>query len=300
MNIGLHDSDKSGFPNLALMKISAWHKSQGDTVEWFNALVGGYDKVYSSKVFNFTPEDKHLPRDTIKGGVGYGLYNKLERHIEHICPDYDLYDGIDYSLGFTTRGCIRDCYWCFVPEKEGKIKLNANIDEFLRHDKLVLMDNNILAHAHGLRQLSEVADRGIKVDCNQGIDARLINEKVAKLFARIKWLRPVRLACDSIEQIGSVFEAVKLLRWHNVTPRKYSCYVIVDDVKIAREIVYFLKGIDIDPHCQPYRDKNGTAPTKKQRDFARWVDHKATYNSTTWEDYGKKPPEIDGRQEKLF
>lgn len=68
MLIGLHDSDNTGFPNYALMKISAWHKAQGDIVEWWNPLYFSYDKVYSSKVFTFTPESPYLPENTVRGG----------------------------------------------------------------------------------------------------------------------------------------------------------------------------------------------------------------------------------------
>lgn len=132
MLIGLHDSDKTKFPNLALMKISAWHKKQGDEVEVFTPeLSNKYDKIYSSKVFAFTAEDNGLPGDerVIKGGTGYKNNSELPEFIEHIMPDYTLYN-LDYSIGFLTRGCVRSCPWCIVPEKEGKIRKNADITEF--------------------------------------------------------------------------------------------------------------------------------------------------------------------------
>ena len=104
MNIGLHDSDATDFPNYALMKISAWHKAQGDNVEWWNPLMT-YDRVYSSKVFTFTPENPYLPENTIKGGTGYGLYNELPPEIDDMFPDYSIYPKVDYAIGFLTRGC---------------------------------------------------------------------------------------------------------------------------------------------------------------------------------------------------
>lgn len=118
MRIGLHDSDNTGFPNYALMKISAWHKARGDTVEWFMPLMR-YDRVYSSKVFTFTQEDPYLPDNTIRGGTGYGLYDKLPDEIDAMYPDYSIYPDCDYAIGFLTRGCIRKCPWCIVPRKEG-------------------------------------------------------------------------------------------------------------------------------------------------------------------------------------
>lgn len=280
----LHDADQTSFPNLALMKLSAWHKANGDDVDWFAPILYGGEKVYSSKVFTFTPEDRYLPDNTQKAGVGYGSTESLPDEIEHICPDYDLY-GLDYSLGFLTRGCIRNCDWCFVPEKEGKIKAHADIEEFVKHKNVVLMDNNVLAHDHGIEQLEKIARLGLKVDFNQGLDARLIDDQVARRLAKIKWLNPIRLSCDHKGQMESVRKAVEALRWHNATPRRYFCYVLVKDVEDAVERVRFLKGIDVDAYAQPYIDKVGTPPTAEQKHFARWVDMKAEYKSRTWEDY---------------
>ena len=91
--IGLHDSDKTDFPNYALMKISAWHKAQGDVVEWWNPLLT-YDMVYSSKVFTFTPENPYLPENTVKGGTGYGIYDELSPEIDKMFPDYSIYPNV--------------------------------------------------------------------------------------------------------------------------------------------------------------------------------------------------------------
>lgn len=286
MLVALHDADKTGFPNLALMKLSAWHKAAGDEVKWFDAMFWQGDKVYSSKAFTFTPEDPYLPEYTEKGGTGYGIKTTLSEEIEHHVPDYDLY-GLDYSLGFLTRGCPRKCEWCFVPEKEGGIRAHADIEEFARHKNVVLMDNNVLAHDHGIEQLEKIARLGLRVDFNQGLDARLIDDQVARRLAKVKWLHPLRLACDHKGQIDSVRRAVELLRWHNVTPRRYFCYVLVKDVPDAVERVRFLKGMDVDAFAQPYIDRHGSPPSDEQRHFSRWVDHKAEYKSRTWEDYRK-------------
>lgn len=303
MRIALHDSDKEEsfhdipeserkvfhksniFPNLALMKLSAWHKSKGDSIEWYRPLeADSYDKVYSSKVFTFTKQDPYLTADAEKGGTGYGLFNNLEDHIEHIMPDYSLYD-IDYSMGFLTRGCMRSCSWCVVPKKEGKIRKNADVEEFLQHKKVVFLDNNVLACDHGIEQLDKIAKLGLQVDFNQGLDARLITGSIPKRLGKIKWLNAVRLACDDISQIESIRKAVEALRWHNVTPRRYFCYVLVKDVGDAIERIKFLKGLDLDPFAQPYIAPDGTPPTRIQKKFARWVNMKATYKSTTWDDY---------------
>ena len=174
-----------------------------------------------------------------------------------------------------------------MPKKEGKIKAHADIEEFARHREVVLMDNNVLAHPHGHNQLDKIARLNLKVDFNQGLDARLIDDYAARRLSKVKWLYPLRLACDSAGQMADVQNAVTKLRWHNTTPRRYFCYVLVKDVPDALERVRFLKGIDVDPFAQPYRDPAGTPPTKDQRDFARWCNHKAVYKTCAWEDYKK-------------
>lgn len=285
MKVCLHDSEKKDYPNLALMKLSAHHKQNGDSVEWFHPLFSKPDLVYSSKVFTFTPASGYLPDHTKKGGTGYDEGSTvLPDDIEHICPDYDLY-GQKQSMGFLTRGCIRKCEGCFVPGKEGMIRANADLDEFVRHNEVILMDNNILACDHGIHQIEKIIKLGLKVDFNQGLDARLIDDSVARLLSKVKWLEPLRLACDSLAMMEPIRKAVELLRWHNTTPTRYSCYVLVKDIESALERVRFLKGMHVDPFVQSYRDKEGTPPTKEQDHFERWANFKSNFKSCAWEDY---------------
>ena len=285
MRIGLVDID-SKIPNLALMKLSAYHKAKGDHVELTMPIFAeSFDLVYSSKVFTWT-ELPALPPNAVIGGTGYDLKIVLPEEVENICPDYLLYPGMDYSLGFLTRGCIRKCPWCLVPEKEGKLRAAADIEDFLRHDKAILMDNNVLASDWGIKQIEKIARLGVRVDFNQGLDARLIDDTVAKLLAKVKWLAPVRLACDTLEMIPDIQKAVEALRWHNVTPRRYSCYVMVkDDLDDALQRIRFLKGLDVDPFVQPYISQNGEQPPKIQKHLARWADLKQIYNRCTWDEY---------------
>lgn len=283
MNIAVHD-DNTGFPNLALMKISAIHKAKGDSVSRFLPLQK-YDAVYSSKVFTFTPEDHYLPENTVKGGTGYGMMETLSEDIEHTCPDYDLY-GNNYSMGFLTRGCIRSCSFCFVPRKEGAIRKHADVEEFLKHRDVVLLDNNVLAHDHGIEQIEKMARMNLRVDFNQGLDARLIDDSIARRLGKLKWLHPLRLACDSHAMIDPVRKSVELLRWHNVTPSQFFCYCLVgNDVEEAVERVRILKGMYVYPFCQPLIGIDGKEPSKVQKDFCRWVNHRAVFRSTTWNDY---------------
>jgi len=282
--IHLHDADGGKFPNLALMKLSAWHKAKGDTVGWYEPLLWA-DMVYSSKVFTWTPEDQQLFSGVQRGGTGYGLETWLPDEAEHSMPDYGLYSST-HSQGFLTRGCPNACPWCIVPSKEGQIRPHADVEEFLAHKDVVLMDNNVLAHPHGIEQIEKMARLGVKVDFNQGLDARLIDDGIARRLAALKWLSPLRLACDRKGQMESIQKAVTLLRWHNVTPRRYFVYTLVKDIPDALERIRFLKGMDLDPFAQPYRDFTTNAePEPEQKAFARWVNMKAAYKTTTWEQY---------------
>jgi hypothetical protein len=286
--IGLIDVDGKHFPNLALMKISAWHKQKGDNVVF--ASLGEYDKLYYSKVFTFTPDfqDGFISgKEVVKGGTGYKNFDKLPDEIEHIQPDYKLYDCVS-AYGFLTRGCIRECSWCVVPKKEGKLVANSDISEFIGNMKsAILMDNNVLASDHGLKQIEKIADMGIKIDFNQGLDARIIagNPDIAKLLARCKWLKPLRMACDTRSQIDSIEKATKLLRDAGCTPKNYFIYCLVKDIDDALSRVDFLKRLNLDPFCQPYINFEDGYVDPELKRFARWVNMKSVFKSVEWEDY---------------
>ncbi len=283
MRIALHKSDSTAFPNLALMKLAAWHRARGDQVEVFNPLpmfAMLYDRVYSSKVFSWTPE-RRLPPTAVKGGTGYDLSATLPDEIEHVCPDYGFY-GLSYSLGFLTRGCTRSCPWCVVPTKEGEIRAHADIEEFCRHREAKLMDNNVLAHPHGIAQIEKMARMGLAVDFNQGLDARLIDAGIARRLGALRWIRFLRLACDQKSQMPEVEKAVRLLRAAGGPYREYWCYVLVKNVDDAHDRVLFLESLKVTPFAQPYRDWKGTLPTRKQRIFARWCDQPRIRKTTPW------------------
>lgn len=295
MNIGLIDVD-SKIPNLALMKISAWHKAWGHTVEWYGGVFDKPDRIYCSKVFTFTPDHQYPLEgiEVVKGGTGYDMRDNGEYKtsfcpiaFNYMCPDYSLYPGMNYSVGFLTRGCPNKCPWCFVWRKEGNIHPVADIEDFCRHKEVVLMDNNVLAHEHGIKQIEKIAKMGIKVDFNQGLDARLIDDSVARLLSKVKWLKPIRLACDTSSQMKYVHKAVELLRWYNARPTAYSCYVLVRPGKVDDAIkrVKFLKGIGVDPFVQPYQPSKGREIPRDEKNLARYVDMKAVFKSVWWENY---------------
>ena len=207
MRIGLIAVDgRGGFPNLALMRLSTWHKRQGDAVDWWNGFER-YDRVYMSKVFTFTPDfDTAInAEEIITGGTGYKDFGNLPPEIEACPPDYTLYPQWKSAIGFLTRGCCRHCEWCVVPQKEGTIHPAATWEEIKRPDsrEMILLDNNVLASDHGLDQIDRMGHEPVWIDFNQGLDARLITPEIARMLARLHWIRFVRLACDTLRNAAS-------------------------------------------------------------------------------------------------
>lgn len=289
MKIGLIDVDgHSGFPNLALMRLSAWHKKQGDSVEWWNGFVH-YDRVYMSKVFTFTPDMETVidADEIIKGGTGYKDYGCLPLEVEETFPDYSIYPSVDYAIGFLTRGCIRRCPWCIVPVKEGDIRPAATWQEIKRPDsrKIIFMDNNVLACSHGLEQIGKMGNKPIWVDFNQGLDARLITREAAGMLARLRWIRFIRMSCDTMEMVQVVEQAAARLKEAGAAGWRLWCYVLVQDVEEAHERVMALDRLGITTFAQPYIDFEGGEPTKKQKHFANWVNRKQAFRSCKWSDF---------------
>lgn len=291
MRIGLIDIDGHNFPNLVLMKLSAWHKVQGDTVEWAHEF-GHYDVLYKSKVFTFSTERTFfVSADQIfKGGTGYRDYDTiLSDEIEHTCPDYSLYPNLSAAYGFLTRGCPNRCTWCIVPCKEGAIRSHAELSEFIAERKqAILLDNNVLASEFGLSQIEDIVRQGIRVDFNQGLDARIIAESpdIARLLARVKWIRHIRMAYDHAANEEPVMRAIEKLKAAGVKPYKMWFYVLVKDVPDALRRVEQLRRLGCVPFAQPYRDfDNNARPTQFQRDFANWVNKKELFNSIEFKEF---------------
>ena len=292
MKIGLIDVDgHSGFPNLALMRLSAWHKGCGDHVEWWNGFCH-YDRVYMSKVFTFTPDvDTVIDADEIiRGGTCYKNYGSLPDEIERTAPDYSIYPGVDYAIGFLTRGCIRRCPWCIVPQKEGQIRPAATWEEIKRPDsrKIIFMDNNVLASDHGIQQIEAMGGQRIWVDFNQGLDARLITPETAALLARLKWIKFVRVSCDTSEMLPVIERAVAYMKEAGIAKSRFWAYMLVQDVEEANRRAVALGRMGVEIFAQPYRDYDGGEPSEEQRRFARWVNRKPIFRSCTWEEFKKE------------
>lgn len=286
MRIGLIDVDGHNFPNLALMKLSAWHKAQGDTVEWWWGW-GKYDRVYMSKVFDKTyTEDLPEPinaAEIIKGGTGYGLDNLLPEEAEHMMPDYSLYEITDTAYGFLTRGCPRGCHFCIVAEKEGRKSCKvSDLSEWWSCQKnIVLMDPNLLACKDHMELLKQLADSRAWVDINQGLDCRLLNEDNIAAVNRLK-LKEVHFAWDYMKESESVLRGLKLYaekatrKMHNAFGTVY-CLVNYDTTMEENlHRIYTLRDMGYDPYVMIYDKPN--APKEIKR-LQRWCNNRLIFKS---------------------
>ncbi|MFT8313204.1 MAG: radical SAM protein [Clostridium sp.] len=292
MKIGILDVDGHNFPNLALMKISAWHKKQGDEVEMFFPLMH-YDRVYMSKVFTFTKDfDTCINADEIiKGGTGYGLGNKLADEIEHIYPDYSLYGIKDTAYGFLTRGCPRNCDFCIVGKKEGTCSHKvADLKEFWNGQKEIkLLDPNLLAAKEHLELLDQLINSKAWIDITQGFDIRLTGPENIEKIKQMK-IKMLHFAWDKEKDEKIIVEKLKQFKeLTGFNRRKLGVYMLTNfDTTFEYDLyrIYKLKELGYDPYIMIY---NKWKAPQKIRYLQRWVNNKIIFMSCQkFEDYDSK------------
>lgn len=312
MKIGLVDFDSHNFPNLPLMKISAYHKSRGDEVEFAFPLMK-YDRVYVSKVFGdeYTGEDTQpwQADEVIYGGTGYAIsiengrevYRKkldgdLPDEIEHIYPDYSLYPELtrDTAFGFLTRGCPNNCGFCIVSQKEGLKSLKvADLSEFWRGQRNIkLLDANLLACRDRKDLLQQLVDSGAWVDFTQGLDAKFVTDEIAALLGKVKTKR-VHFAFDLMEKERAVIRGLKIYK--DVTQmhiNKTIVYILTNFNTTIEEDLYRLhavKELGYLPDIRIYRKP--TAP-QVLKDLQRWCNNRILFKSSDFMDF---VPRKDGK-----
>lgn len=314
MRIGLIDLDnindlKHCFPNIPLMKISAWHKKQGDSVEWYYPLLGHFDKVYISKVFSFTDEYPYFidAGEVERGGSGYAIKlidgkevyqsendKPLPYEIEHIYPDYSLYGITDTAYGSTSKGCPRKCDFCHVKSMhlQGTIAHKvADLSEFWNGQKYIqLCDPNVLACVDWKDILQQLIDSKAYVDFNQGLDIRLMTDEKAEMLKQIK-IKKVHFAFDRFQD------------WDLITPRletfmnttgwnrdRVSCYVLCNfDTTLDQDLkrIYFLREHKIQPYVMLYNKEN-IPKGHVMRKLQRWVNSPQIFwKIEKFEDYNR-------------
>lgn len=297
MKVLLIDTDGK-IPNLALMKLSSWHKQNGDNV--FLGQCNKPDKVYISTLFTWNrPAVEELLKvypEAEVGGTGWDLGKNLPEEIEAMKPDFDLYHVedilprirggiskkeskikkaetiINAGIGFTSRGCIRNCGFCFVPRKEGEFRQVAEIRDLLnpRSKVLILLDNNLTADPDVLGKLQEIKKRDLTVDITQGIDVRLVTPEIAKAISEVKHLRSIHYAWDLIAFERQVMDGIKILA-ERIKLWRHMCFMLIGYNTTFEEDMYRfrkLTELGIRPYVMPY---NKHYPTVKHHCFAGWV-----------------------------
>ncbi|MHB8171235.1 MAG: radical SAM protein [Thermincolia bacterium] len=308
MKVGLIDLDGK-LPNLALMKLSTYYKSRGCEVALndFSA-----DLLYCSVIFNKSRAKaetlKHQYPHMIIGGNAWDKKLKLSPEIHYCKPDYDLYTpeiiyqrirgGIgkkdskakkadiiaNAGIGFTSRGCVRNCGFCEVPEAEGPFRQENEIADLLnpRSNVLILLDNNLTVDPYCLEKLREIRERGLVVDITQGIDVRLLTPEIAMALSEVKHLRSIHYAWDLMSFERPVLEGIKILSQH-VKTYKHLCFMLTGFNTTFEEDMYRFRrilGMKVDPYVMVYNNQG----TEKTRHFARWVNGRI-YKVSSFEDY---------------
>lgn len=280
MNIGLVDVDGHNFPNLALMKISSFHKAQGDTVEWAIGYVP-YDRVYMAKVFTFSPDENTAYQgEIVQGGTGYDLSSRLPDEVERCYPDYGLYGITDTAYGYLSRGCPRGCSFCIVGDKEGKQSRKvADLRDWWNGQKHIkLLDPNITACSDFFDLMGQLEESRACVDFTQGLDIRLMTEEKAAAINRVRhktlhfaWDDPKdEVAYRKLEQFRNVWK---------VHESKRVVYVLTNFNSTHEEDltrVEMLRSIGYEPYIMIYDKPNSPKITRK---LQRYVNNKIIFRS---------------------
>lgn len=298
MRIGLIDVDGHHFPNLALMRISAYHKALGDTVEWWWSDFIHYDIVYMSKIFsnNYTrdlPEQLNADR-VIKGGTGYAIYlqngvevfdtkkhQDLPPEIERMYPDYSIYPQYDFSVSMTSRGCPRSCPFCHVVSKEGRCARKvADVSNFWNgQSEIKVLDPNITACREKRDLMRQYKETGALIDFTQGLDIRLLNNADIADIGEMR-LKNVHFAWDNPhDDLAGKFANYAKLGKKNKHGRFGTVYCLVNFGSTIEEDlyrIYTLRDMGFDPYVMIYNKPN--APKEVKR-LQRWCNNRRIFRT---------------------
>ena len=277
MKIGLYNLEPK-IVNAAMMQVSQYHKQKNDEVKVYNPFEK-FDKIYAFSIFDYTDKG-YVKKEMVCGGTGFNIFTKLPQEIERCDYDWSLYPNCDFSILWFSRGCIRDCPFCVVQKKEGTMhavkpkNLNPN------GGYIKIQDNNFFANPEWEEAIKQLIRINQPVEFNSGIDVRIFNKRQGRALQRLKLKERIHIAWDNPkedlrEKIRDLCEFIK--------PYKIMCYVLIGFWSSREEDLWRveeLRKLGVDPFVMPYNKKD-----QYQRDFARWVNHKAIFKGVRWEEY---------------
>lgn len=279
------------FPNFALMKISAWHKSHGDNVEMALPMFGNYARVYQSKIFTFTPDVLIFDGvcDVVRGGTGYDIHSRLPKEIETSkAMDYSIYPQHPFSIQFFSRGCIRHCPFCLVHDKEGMIYPVEPVQLNPKGEWIEVLDNNFFANPEWKTAIEYLLNTGQKVNLH-GVDIRIMNEEQAYWLNKLRLRRSIHIAWDlpTIDLTEKLREVIRYIK-----PWKLMCYVLIGFNSTMEQDLYRierLRELGIKPYVMPYRDfENKRTPTQYEKDLAQYVNKPMIFKSCSFADFSPR------------
>ena len=291
MKVGLMNIEPK-IVNTALMQISQFHKEKGNLVEWYSALFhDSYDKIYCSSIFTFTKKPSWLYTDkrVLYGGTGFDSKIKLPKEIENANYDWSLYPNCDYSIIWFSRGCIRSCSFCVVREKEGFIHpvKPKNLNPNGKHIKV--MDNNFFANPKWREAIDQLREWDQKVDFNQGLDIRLMDQDKLACLLSLKIHPFYRFSWDLPKQ-----DLRKKFEWLTqfIKPSRISVYVLVGYNSVFQEDlmrVQFLHELGVDPFVMKFNHRQDISLLNH---LARWSNRPEIRNSCSFEEYHSRKIEV--------
>jgi hypothetical protein len=294
MKVALYDVD-SKIPNLALMKLARFHRERGDTVAMFNPLwAATYDKVYASKVFDYSDGVLLDPAQMEIGGTGWDKAVGLPAAIEALQPDYSLY-GYKHSIGFAMRGCRFRCKFCVVPQKEGRPYANNTIEEIWQQrdsDFVMLLDNDFFGNPEWRERIAEIRRHDLRVSFSQGLNIRIITDEQAAALASVRFRnmkgskKQVHFAWDQwgkgTEKL--IDEGFARVTAAGIKPHQMAFFVLIGWHTTEAQDLYRidkLHGMGCDVFVMPY---NRADPYQKA--LTRW-NNRFLWRNVPWPDYAR-------------